>query len=64
MEDERVTVQDKINAELLTLPGLGFYESLRTAGSSRPAVKKHAVSQKILSILHEILYIYCFDNME
>ena len=28
---------------------------------SRPVVKKHAVSQRIL---HKMLYIYCIDNME
>ena len=31
----------------LTLPGLGFSESLRGERPSRPAVKKYAVSQKI-----------------
>ena len=32
----------------LTLSGLGFFENLRVGrGPSRPAVKKHAVSQKI-----------------
>ena len=33
----------------LTLPGLGFFENLRTGGvgAIRPVVKKHPVSQKV-----------------
>ena len=51
-----------------TLPGLGFFENLRLGeggeGLVGPRWRNMLFLKKYLSILHESLQIYCFDNME
>ena len=50
----------------LTLPGLGLFDlsGLGRGGLVGPRGKNMLYLRISLSILHEILYIYCVDNME
>ena len=52
--------------EFLTLPGLGFFENLRAWGKGLVGSrwKNTLYLRKFLSILREILCIYCIYNME